>query len=131
MILVDTSVWIDHLNNDPTDQVLQLRELILTTPAMVLVGDLVFCEVLQGLSNDFESKRVEVALRHFNMVSMLTPDMAVRAAANYRLLRAKGVTVRKTIDVIIGTFCIEHDYVLLHDDRDFEPMRKYLGLRTL
>ena len=131
MIVIDTSVWVDHLNNDSTSQVLQLRELIVTTPAIILVGDLILCEILQGLSNDLESKRVEMALRNFNMASMLTPDLAARAAANYRLLRTRGVTVRKTIDLIIGTFCIENDHSLLHDDRDFEPMKKYLGLRVL
>ncbi len=62
---------------------------------------------------------------------MLDAELAVRAAANYRALRGKSVTVRKTIDVIIGTFCIEHGHVLLHADRDFEPMRRHLGLRTM
>ena len=129
MILVDSSVWIDHLNDEPTYQVGQLRKLVGEGP--LLVGDLILCEVLQGLPNEHQARRVEEALRRFEVVAMLSPDIAVRAAANYRLLRGKGVTVRKTIDVIIGTFCIENGHVLLHADRDFEPMSRHLGLRTL
>jgi hypothetical protein len=131
MILIDTSVWIDHLHDDHTPQVARLRELILATPSVVAVGDLILCEILQGLDNDLEARKVETALRNFKIVSLLTPDLASRAAANYRLLRARGVTVRKTIDIIIGTFCIESDFVLLHCDRDFEPMQKHLGLKTI
>lgn len=130
MIVVDTSVWIDHLHDDPTSQVTQLRQLIVTTPDVVVVGDLVLCEILQGLDNDLEARKVEVALRNFPLVSMLTAELAVRAAANYRLLRAKGITIRKTIDLIIGTYCIEHDHVLLHADRDFDAMEKHLGLKV-
>ncbi|TAL00141.1 MAG: PIN domain nuclease [Rhodospirillaceae bacterium] len=130
MIVVDSSIWIDHLNQKLTDQVLRLRDMIVSNEP-ILVGDLILCEVLQGLSSNLEAKAVEQALRQFPTVAMLDPDLAVRAAANYRLLRGKGVTVRKTIDLIVGTFCIAHDHFLLHADRDFEPMQKYLGLRTL
>jgi predicted nucleic acid-binding protein len=128
MIVVDTSVWIDRLNDDPTNQVRRLRELVGNEP--LLVGDLILCEVLQGLRSDPEAKLVEQALRRFDVVAMLDPDLAVQAAANYRLLRSKGVTVRKTIDLIIGTFCIEHGHALLHDDRDFDAMQRHLGLRA-
>jgi predicted nucleic acid-binding protein len=129
VILVDTSVWIDHLNNAATAQVVRLRELIPTTP--LLIGDLILCEILQGLRSEREARLVERGLRRFTTASLLDVNLAVRAAANYRLLRSKGATIRKTIDVIIGTFCIEHGHVLLHDDRDFEPMVRFLGLRTI
>ena len=129
MILVDTSVWIDHLNNATTDQVVRLRELIPTTP--LLIGDLILCELLQGLRSEREARLVERGLRRFATASLLDVNLAVRAAANYRFLRSKGTTIRKTVGVIIGTFCIEYGHVLLHDDRDFEPMVRFLGLRTI
>jgi predicted nucleic acid-binding protein len=127
MILVDSSVWIDHLNDTATAQVLALRSLVGRQP--ILIGDLILCEVLQGLRTDAEARRVEQAFRAFDCVSMLNPELAVRAAQNYRRLRTLGTTVRKTIDLIIGTFCIENDHVLLHDDRDYDAMARHLGLR--
>ena len=129
MILVDSSVWIDYFNNIETDQVAALERVL--DLELLLVGDLILCEVLQGARSEQDAHAVERALRRFTLVSMLDADLAVRAAANYRVLRSKGVTVRKTIDVIIGTFCIEHGHALLHADRDFEPMRRHLGLRTM
>ncbi len=129
MIVVDTSVWIDHLNGTSTNQVTTLRALIGRVP--LLVGDLILCEVLQGLASDKEARLVENALRRFELVSMVTPDLAVRSASNYRLLRGKGITVRKTIDLLIGAFCIAHGHSLLHSDRDFDPMQKHLGLRVV
>ncbi|HLY44054.1 MAG TPA: PIN domain nuclease [Stellaceae bacterium] len=129
MILVDSSVWIDHLNAAATGAVRRLRELIRERP--LLVGDLILCEVLQGLRSEREARLVERALRRFEVVSLLDPDLAVRAAANYRALRASGITIRKTVDLIIGTFCIERGHVLLHDDRDFEPMVRLLGLQIV
>lgn len=128
MILVDSSVWIDHLNDVATGAVRRLRELIRERP--LLVGDLILCEVLQGLRSEREARLVERALRRFEVVSLLDRDLAVRAAANYRALRARGVTIRKTVDLIIGTFCLERGHVLPHDDRDFEPMARLLGLQV-
>jgi predicted nucleic acid-binding protein len=129
VILVDSSVWIDHLNGNATDAVRRLRELIPARP--LLVGDLILCEVLQGLRSEREARLVERALRRFTTVSLLDIDLAVKAAANYRSMRAKGLTIRKTVDLIIGTFCIERGHVLLHDDRDFEPMVRILGLQAI
>jgi predicted nucleic acid-binding protein len=129
VILVDTSVWVDHLNDDVTDQVWTLRTLVGREP--LLVGDLILCEILQGLRSDKEAALVEQALRRFDVVSLTSPDLAVRAAANYRFLRGNGATIRKTIDLLIGTFCIENRHALLHADRDFEPMQLYLGLRVV
>ena len=130
MILVDSSVWIDHLRNAVTRPVSQLRSLI-SREEELLVGDLILCEILQGLRTDTEAKLVEEALREFEVVSLVGPELAVKAAANYRFLRSRGFTIRRTIDLIIGTFCIERGHFLLHGDRDFSPMAQYLGLQTL
>jgi predicted nucleic acid-binding protein len=129
VILVDSSVWIDHLRNTATAPVSYLRSLI--SVEELLVGDLILCEVLQGLRTDAEARLVEDALREFEVVSLLDAELAVKAAANYRLLRSRGFTVRRTIDLIIGTFCIERGHSLLHGDRDFTPMERFLGLRTI
>ena len=129
MIFVDSSVWIDHLRNRVTDGVVKLQSVLRNDP--ILVGDLVLCEVLQGLRDDAEARRVERMLRQFEIASICEPAIASRAAANYRFLRARGVTIRQTIDMIIATFCIERGHMLLHSDRDFEPMERLLGLRTV
>jgi len=130
VIVVDTSVWIDYLRGVASDRVERLRTLVRRQPE-ILIGDLILCEVLQGCRSEAEATEVEAALREFAIVPLSTPDLAVRAAANYRLLRRRGVTIRTTIDMIIGTFCIEHGHTLLHSDRDFEPMERLLGLRTI
>ncbi len=129
MILVDSSVWIDHFRDAATEPVLRLRALI--ERELLLVGDLVLCEVLQGVRSDAEARLVEEALREFELVTLVNPELAIIAAANYRLLRRRGVTVRTTVDLVIGTFCIERGHVLLHNDRDFEPMERFLGLQTV
>jgi predicted nucleic acid-binding protein len=129
VILVDSSVWIDLLNNVMTEPVTRLRQLIPESP--ILVGDLILCEVLQGLRTEAQARLVERSLGRYEAVSLLDPALAVKTAANYRFLRRQGVTVRKTIDLIIGTFCVERDHILLHNDRDFEPMEHLLGLQTV
>ena len=128
MILVDSSVWIDLLNDVVTEQVRRLRALLPTTP--LLIGDLILCEVLQGFRIEAEAKLVERSLSRFEAVSLIDPELAVKAAANYRFLRRRGITVRKTIDVIIATYCIQRGHSLLHSDRDFAPMERLLGLQT-
>jgi predicted nucleic acid-binding protein len=97
----------------------------------LLVGDLVLCEVLQGLRSDAEARLVEEALREFEVVPLVDAELAVKAAANYRFLRTLGFTVRRTIDLLIATFCIERGHSLLHSDRDFAPMQRFLGLQTI
>jgi predicted nucleic acid-binding protein len=129
MILTDSSVWINHINRVVNEPVRRLRELIPGGP--LLVGDLILCEILQGFRSEAEAKFVERTLSRFEAVTLCSPELAPRAAANYRYLRTRGITMRKTIDVIIGTFCIERGHVLLHSDRDFEPMERLLGLRTV
>jgi hypothetical protein len=129
VILVDSSVWIDYLRNRTTAGVTKLESVLREGP--LLVGDLVLCEILQGLRNDAEAQRVESVLRGFELASLCEPEIAVSAAANCRFLRARGITIRQTIDLIIGTFCIERGHALLHSNRDFEPMERLLGLQTV
>ncbi len=97
----------------------------------LLVGDLILLEVLQGARDEAHAARIERGLRRFPVVPMLGDAIAVQAARNYRLLRARGITVRKTKDTIIGAFCIAGGHFLPHDDRDFDPMEVHLGLRTV
>jgi len=121
-------VWIDYLRNTVTLPVSYLRSRI--SSEELLVGDLILCEVLQGLRTDAEARLVEEALREFELVSLVDVELAVKAAANYRFLRSRGYTVRRTIDLVSGTFCIEQGS-LLHGNRDFAPMERFLGLRTI
>lgn len=128
MILVDSSVWIAHLRGLQTPATIRLETAADREP--LLVGDLILLEVLQGARSEAQAALIERGLRQYAVVPLLDPGLAPIAARNYRKLRELGVTVRKTVDVIIGTYCIEHGHALLHDDRDFEPMAQHLGLRT-
>lgn len=130
MIVVDSSVWIDHFRGRPTPEVQRLFGLV-RSDAEIAVGDLILCEVLQGIPTECEARRVEADLRAFEVVGMVDDEIAARAAFNFRRLRALGVTIRKTMDLLIGTFCIRHGHQLLHRDRDFDPMEAHLGLRVL
>ncbi len=126
MILVDSSVWIAHLQGHRTSATAKLEAAASSQP--LLIGDLILLEVLQGARNEEHAVRIEHALRRYSLVHLLSADLAIRAARNYRTLRGLGITVRKTADIIIGTFCIENHHALLHDDRDFAPMQQHLGL---
>ena len=128
MILVDSSVWIVHLRGSRTHATAKLEAAARREP--ILVGDLILLEVLQGARDEAHAARIELELRRFPLVSLLDADLAPRAARNCRKLRELGITIRKTADIIIGTFCIEHRWVLLHDDRDFALMEEHLGLVT-
>jgi predicted nucleic acid-binding protein len=129
MTIVDTTVWIDYLagttnpHTEWLDRELRLRRLGLT--------DLVLCEVLQGIQGDSEFVRVQSELSRFKVFATGGEDLAVASARNYRFLRSHGCTVRKTIDCLIATFCLMDGHSLLHRDRDFEPLEKYLGLHTI
>lgn len=129
MILVDSSVWIDYFNGRITKQTNQLDALF--SNELIVVGDLILTEVLQGFKRDQDYNNAKKLLDSFMFMEMLGKDMAVKSAMNYRDLRRRGVTVRKTIDVIIATFCIENNLVLLHSDRDFVPMEENLNLRVI
>ena len=129
MIVVDSSVWIDYFNGRVTPQTDWLDSAI--GSQYIVVGDLILTEVLQGFQSDIDFKTAEKLLLSFPVVEMVGKEKAVKSAETYRLLRKKGVTIRKTIDVMIGTFCIKNGYSLLHDDRDFDPLQKYLGLKVV
>jgi predicted nucleic acid-binding protein len=126
LIVVDSSVWIDFLNGRNAPHVATLRATLGTDE--IIVGDLMLCEVLQGLANERAAQQVEALLRRFEIVAMAGEAIAVAAARKFRSLRKRGITVRKTIDLLIGTWCIENRKALLHNDGDFRPMARYLGL---
>ncbi len=128
MIAVDSSLWIAHFRNELSRQVILLRSLFGNEERMV--GDIVLLEVLRGARDERHALRLARELRMFDVAPMVGADIAVRAAQNFRTLRARGITIGSTSDLIIGTYCIEHGDPLLHDDRDFEPMHEHLGLRV-
>jgi predicted nucleic acid-binding protein len=129
MTAVDSSVWIDYFNGEKTAQTDWLNSALGNTP--IIMGDLILTEVLQGFQSDRDFRIAKNLLLRLPFMPMGGQALAIGSAANYRLLRKKGVTVRKTINVMIGTFCIHYRLPLLHDDRDFDPMVKFLGLKTI
>lgn len=129
MLLVDTSVWVDYFNGVKNPQTDHLDENLDRTP--ILVGDLILAEVLQGLRSDSDFEKVRRILGKFVQVNMVDTALAVQSARNFRLLRQKGITVRKTIDSLIAVYCIENDHQLLHNDSDFDGYEKHLGLRVV
>ena len=129
MVIVDTTVWVDYLKGASTPEVEWLdRE---TSRQRLGLLDLMACEVLQGLSTDQEAVRVLRHLRRFEIFQTGGIDLAVAAARNYRHLRSRGRTVRKTIDCLIATFCIDQNYALLHNDRDFDAFEELLDLHVV
>ena len=128
MLLVDSSVWIQYFNGEVNPQTDYLDEILGVEP--IGIGDLVLLEVLQGFRSDLEYDTVKSLLTNLTVFEMLGKDQAIRAAGNYRYLRKLGITVRKTIDTIIATFCISRGYPLLFTDRDFEPFVKHLNLQA-
>jgi predicted nucleic acid-binding protein len=128
VVLVDTSVWVDYFNGVETPQADQLDRLL--GSGLILIGDLILAELLQGFATDKDFRRARRLLADLPYVDLVGKDIALAAAENYRALRTRGFTVRKTIDVLIGTFCIVHGHELLHSDRDFDPMERSLGLRV-
>jgi predicted nucleic acid-binding protein len=129
MIVVDASVWIDYFNGRPTPETDKLDALLGQEP--LIVGDITLTEVLQGFRSDAHFRKALALLGALEFREMLGRDAAIESAHNYRRLRTKGVTVRKTIDVMIATFCIRHGHELLHADRDFDPMERHLELQVV
>lgn len=127
MILVDSSVWIDYFRGVVSPHTDRLDALL--GKQLLLTGDLIVTEVLQGFQPDDEfNKAKRLMTEHLTVVSMVGPENAIRAAGNYRRLRTQGITIRKTIDTLIATYCIAHDHALLFSDRDFDPFVAHLGL---
>ena len=129
MILVDSSVWIDYFNGAATPQSDKLDGLLGREP--LAIGDLILTEVLQGFTDDRDFVKARRLLTSLTIVQIGGPELAIVAAQNFRYLRKRGVTVRKTIDTMIATRCIESGYDLLQSDRDFEPFVQHLGLRVV
>jgi predicted nucleic acid-binding protein len=129
MILVDSSVWIDYFNGKDNPQTDKLNELL--GVVLLGIGDLILTEVLQGFRNDTDYRTAKNALNSLTIFSLVGIEIAIKSADNYRELRKQGITIRKTVDVIIATFCIENSHSLLFSDRDFMPFVQHLGLNTV
>jgi len=129
LILVDTSVWIDYFKGASTAQTEKLDKLLGHEP--LAIGDLILTEVLQGFADERDFNEARRMLTSLIVVELGGQKIAIQAARNSRALRNLGVTVRKTIDTVIATRCIESGYQLLHNDRDFEPFAEHLGLRVV
>lgn len=127
MILVDSSVWIDYFNGVNTPQVDVLDGIL--GQELIIIGDLILTEVLQGFSKDTDFNTAKKVFENMPYFDLVGKKIALMSAENYRYLKKKGITVRKTVDVIIGTFCIVNDFILLHSDKDYDPMEKQLGLK--
>ena len=129
MVIVDTTVWVDYLRGAATPESRWLdREL---TQQRLGLTDLILCEVLQGIQDDRQFIQTRDELLNFHIFETGSVELAIASAASYRKLRQRGYTVRKTIDCLIATFCIEAGHELLHSDRDFDVFEKALGLRAV
>ena len=128
MIVVDTSVWIDYVNGVVTPQT-NILDIELES-RRVATGDLIIAEFLQGFREDKQFQEAKDLMDSLEYYDFVGKEIAISAAQNFRNLRKKGITIRKTIDVLIATFCIEYGFELLHNDRDFDPMEEILGLRV-
>ena len=126
MIIVDSSVWIDYFNGIQAIHTEHLDKIL--SKELIVIGDLILVEVLQGFKSDRDYALARKALEIFPYRNMLGKEIALKSSYNYRFLRKKGITLRKTIDVIIGTFCIENHLELLYSDRDFDPLVDHLNL---
>jgi len=128
MILVDSSVWIDYFNGidnaetDKLNEILGLEE--------VVIGDLILAEVLQGFRSDTDYKTAKNVLTSLTVYELLGKELAIKSAHNFRKLRKKGITIRKTADIIIATYCIEYKMPLLFTDKDFLPFVANLKLKS-
>ncbi len=128
MILVDSSVWIDFFNGTVNAETDKLNEILGLEE--VVIGDLILAEVLQGFRSDTDYKAAKNVLASLTVHDLLGKELAIRSADNFRKLRKTGITIRKTVDVIIATYCIENKIPLLFTDKDFVPFVKHLKLRS-
>ena len=128
MIVVDSSVWIDYFNGLPSTETDILDGLL--GSELLAIGDVILVETLQGFRSDSDFRKARQLLTSMPILPMLTPDRAIRCAERYRALRKRGMTVRKTIDAIIASYCIDEDVYLLFADRDFTPFVEHFGLKT-
>jgi predicted nucleic acid-binding protein len=129
LILVDSSVWIDYFRGASSTRQTDKLDSLLGRESLA-IGDLILTEVLQGFASERDFNRARKLLASLTLVQLGGEEVAINAARNFRTLRKRGVTVRKTIDTIIATRCIESGYELLHSDRDFDAFAEHLGLRV-
>jgi len=129
MILVDSSIWIDYFNGQATPETNKLDALLGVEP--LGIGDLILTEVLRGFRSDADYQTAKKLMMTLSIFDMLGTDLAIHSADNFRVLRKRGITVRKTADVIIATYCIEYNHSLLFADKDFLPFVSYLGLKAV
>ena len=128
MMLVDSSVWIDYFNGTSCAETDKLNEILGLEE--VVIGDLILAEVLQGFRSDTDYKAAKNVLTSLIVYDLLGKDLAIKSADNFRKLRKKGITIRKTVDVIIATYCIENKIPLLFTDKDFVPFVDNLKLKS-
>jgi predicted nucleic acid-binding protein len=126
MIVADTSAWIDYVRgiDAPHTNLLDYE----LEHSRIVTGDIIIAEFLQGFRSDKEYETARQMMESLDYRDFVGKEIAIQAAQNFRKLRRNGITIRKTIDVIIATFCIENGYELIHNDRDFDPMEEILGL---
>lgn len=129
LILVDSSVWIDYFNGIDSTETKKLDKTLGVEP--VAIGDLILVEVLQGFKKDDDHKSAKQVFSDIAVFELLGKEMAMKSADNFRSLRKQGITIRKTADVVIATFCIENRLPLLFSDKDFKPFVKHLGLQDV
>ncbi|MDR2187219.1 MAG: PIN domain nuclease [Azonexus sp.] len=130
MLVVDSSVWIDFFNSRPTPARFELRRLLNDGHIRLIVPDLVLFEVLRGFRHERAMRQARLLLLSLSAETCGGEDLALAAAEHYRHLRGRGVTVRSAIDVMVAAFCIQHDYLLLHSDRDYDALATHRGLRV-
>jgi predicted nucleic acid-binding protein len=128
-MIVDSGVWIDYFNGQATAQTDRLDQLLTNQP--IAIGNLILTEVLQGFRQDSDYNTAKQLLTSLTIFNLLEADLAIKSADNFRTLRKQGITIRKTIDVIIASFCIENNHELLFADRDFQPFVQHLGLKSV
>lgn len=129
MIVVDSSIWIDYFNGTISNETNWLDESLGIEP--IIMGDIILAEVLQGFQNEKDFRTAKKLLPEFPFMDMIGQELAIKSAMNYRCLRQIGITIRKTVDVLIGTFCIHNNFVLLHNDKDFDPLEEHLKLKVM
>jgi len=127
VILVDTSVWIDYFNGIENRHTENLDHIL--SEQSVLIGDIILTEILQGFDGDKDFRLAKQALNLLECVHLGGKSLAIKAASNFRFLRSKGVTIRKTVDMLIGSWCIEHEVELLHNDKNFNQIATQLPLK--
>lgn len=131
MIVVDSSVWIDFFRGTQTPATATFRKVLGEKAELLVVPDLVLYEVLRGFRQERDHRNARQLLEGFIVEAAFSPELALQSASHFRTMVSAGFTLHSALDVMIGSFCIHHDYVLLHDDRDFEVMHRLLGLRTM